>query len=163
MDLLKKTESRGPSSTLLGCAGGGWEVLLGLKEILCLPRERAQGEEASQVPLPPCARKRAADHQYEGKREGKETEDTLLCSSKIVFSALMIHREPPVEGVCQVLRSPSDRIYVVSSMNEPSGRPEPWLREPGKAVTVDLGLTRLFNPSFGGALPRQAGGLSAFG
>ncbi len=78
--------------------------------------------------------------------------------SKIGFFTLIIHREIPLSYVCQVcvkLYSPS-QIYVVLLMDEAKARKKQLLVQPGKAVGVDLGITRLVTLSLGRALPRES-------
>lgn len=75
--------------------------------------------------------------------------------SKVGFFTLIIHRELPLSWVRQVCVKlyPSGRIYVVLLMEEAEARKEQLLVQPGKAVCVDLWLTRLATLSLGEALP----------
>jgi putative transposase len=69
---------------------------------------------------------------------------------KIGFFTLIVHRVFPESQVCQVCVKlyPSGRIHVIFLVEEPESQ-EQSSKEPGKAVGVDLGVTRLATLSDG--------------
>ena len=73
-----------------------------------------------------------------------------LYLSKIGFFTLIVHRVFPESQVCQVCvkLNPSGRIHVIFLVEEPESQ-EQSSKEPGKAVGVDLGITRLATLSDG--------------
>jgi len=87
----------------------------------------------------------------EGENTEKKTRARLYLS-KIGFFTLVIHRDFPLERVCQVCikLNPSGRMYVVFFVDESEGeRPEEPTKGRGEAVSVDLGITRLATLSDG--------------
>ncbi len=91
--------------------------------------------------------------------QGENTEKkkrARLYLSKIGFFTVVIHRDFPLERVCQVCikLNPSGRIYVVFLVEE--GEKSPYEQAPAggpmKAVAVDVGITRLATLSDGWAL-----------
>jgi len=87
--------------------------------------------------------------------QGKNTKKkTRLYLSKIGFFTVIIHREFPLERVCQVCikLNPSGRIYVVFLVEEgevEAPNEQKRAGEPKKAVAVDVGITRLATLSDG--------------
>jgi len=73
-----------------------------------------------------------------------------LYLSRIGFFTLILHRVFPENQVCQVCvkLNPSGRIHVIFLVEEPESQEE-QSEEPGKAVGVDLGITRLATLSDG--------------
>jgi len=87
----------------------------------------------------------------QGENTEKKTRARLYLS-KIGFFTLVIHRDLPLERVCQVCvkLNPSGRMYVVFLVDEPvGGRPGESTGEAGKAVSVNVGIMRLATLSDG--------------
>ncbi len=83
---------------------------------------------------------------------GNKKKRARLYLSKIGFFTLVIHREFPLNRVSQVCvkLNASGRIFVVFLVDEPvSELPEQPTQEAGKAVSVDVGITRLVTLSDG--------------
>ncbi len=85
-----------------------------------------------------------------GHGENKKKRARLYLS-KVGFSTLVIHREFPLEQVCQVCvrLDPSGRIHVVFFVDEPGEQSGQTQQEPKKAVSVDMRIARLVTLSDG--------------
>ncbi len=89
---------------------------------------------------------RLSDIREVGQGGNKKKKKARLYLSKIGFFTLVIHREFPLNRVSQVCvkLNPSGKIFVVFLVDESGGEPpEEPTGEPGKAVSVDVGITRL--------------------
>jgi len=83
---------------------------------------------------------------------GNKKKRARLYLSKIGFFTLVMHRDFPLERVCQVCikLNPSGRIYVVFLVEEEASNQERApVGGPRRAVAVDLGITRLATLSDG--------------
>jgi len=86
-----------------------------------------------------------------GKSKSKKKKARLYLS-KIGFFTVVVHRDFPLEQVCQVCikLNPSGRIYVVFLVEvEEAANEQKCAGEPKKAVGVDLGITRVATLSDG--------------
>ncbi len=96
-----------------------------------------------------------------GQGGNKKKKKARLYLSKIGFFTLVMHREFPLNRVSQVCvkLNPSGRIFVVFLVHESEGeRPEEPTQEPGKTVSVDVGITKLATLS-DGRFPENPGPL----
>jgi len=88
-----------------------------------------------------------------GQGENKDNKKKArVYLSKIGFFTLVMHREFPLNRVSQVCvkLNPSGKIFVVFLVDEPVGEgPREPTGEAGKAVSVDVGVTRLATLSDG--------------
>ncbi len=96
---------------------------------------------------------RLSDIRAVGQSENMEKKKRArLYLSKIGFFTLVVHRDFPLEQVCQVCikLNPSGRMYVVFLIDESEGElPERPIQGRGRAVSVDVGITRLATLSDG--------------
>ena len=87
-----------------------------------------------------------------GQGENTKKKKALLYLSKVGFFTVIIHRDFPLERVCQVCikLNPSGRMYVVFLVEgEEAAYEQASAGEPKKAVGLDVGITRLATLSDG--------------